>query len=132
MSELDVIVAALAAGAAAGTTNTATAAVKDAYDGLKSLLRTRLGAREESELLSAEQDDEDWWRRRLGAALTDSGALTDDRVALYARAVLEAANPATGGIIIDRSQGVQAGIHLHQTNYFGGDGAAPAGDRPGR
>lgn len=125
MSELDVIVAALAAGAAAGTTNTATAAVKDAYDGLKGLLRERFGARTESGLLAVDQQDEDWWRREIGAALTDSGALTDERVALFARAVLEAANPATGGVTIDRSQGVQVGNHNEQTNNFGTRERAP-------
>ena len=127
MSEVDVIVAALAAGAAAGTTNTATAAVKDAYDGLKSLLRKRLDGREEHDLLSADQDDEDFWRRELGAALTASGALEDDKIALYARAVLEAAHPATRGVTVTDSQGVQVGDHNEQVNNF----ATPDRTRPG-
>jgi hypothetical protein len=126
MSELDVIVAALAAGAAAGTTNTATAAVKDAYDGLKSLLRKRLDAREERELLSADQEDEDFWRRELGAALTATGALEDDKIALYARAVLETAHPVTGDVTVTDSQGVQVGNRNKQVNNF----ATPDRTRP--
>jgi hypothetical protein len=123
MSELDVIVAALAAGAAAGTTNTATAAIKDAYEGLKNLLRGRLDARKEKELLSAEQDDQAWWRRELGDALTETGALDDEAIAHQARAVLAAADQTVNGVTIDRSQGVQVGHQNTQTNYFGPTGS---------
>ena len=107
MSELDVIVAALAAGAAAGTSNTATQAVQDMYQSLKGLLRKRLRGQEEVKLLSEEETDEAWWRRELGAALSESGAAEDDDVARYAR------------LILANNQGVQVGIHTHQVNYFG-------------
>jgi hypothetical protein len=43
MSGVDLIVAAPAVGASAGPTNSATAAVQDAYQGLKTILRYRLG-----------------------------------------------------------------------------------------
>ncbi|WP_030435298.1 hypothetical protein [Actinoplanes subtropicus] len=124
MSELDVIVAALAAGAAAGTTNTATVAVQEAYEGLKKLLRVRLGARREGEALSAGagRTGEQWWRERLGEALTESGALDDEEITRSARAVLEAARRPLPGVRVDRSQGVQVGDNNEQTNHFG---AAP-------
>lgn len=43
MSAVEVITVALAAGAGVGVKDTASAAVKDAYSGLKALLKQRLG-----------------------------------------------------------------------------------------
>jgi hypothetical protein len=45
MDPITLIVTALAAGAALGVTDTASAMVKDAYAGLKALVRKRLGGR---------------------------------------------------------------------------------------
>ncbi|MFD0521782.1 hypothetical protein [Paractinoplanes durhamensis] len=57
MSTVDVITTALAAGAGAGMTDTASAAVKDAYTGLKDLLKRRLGG-DRAVLQALEADQE--------------------------------------------------------------------------
>ena len=49
MEPVSLIVAALAAGAVAGAENTATEAVKDAYAGLKGLVRRRVSGRRSGE-----------------------------------------------------------------------------------
>ncbi|MBU2664540.1 hypothetical protein KOI35_13640 [Actinoplanes bogorensis] len=108
MSELDVIVAALAAGAAAGASNTATAAVTDAYNTLKSLVAKRLGSRAEKPILSAHE---------LEQALEESGALADPEIVRQAHALLKATRRPPAQVTIIDSQGVHTGDG-DQTNYF--------------
>lgn len=95
MSAVEVITAALAAGAGIGVKDTASAAVKDAYAGLKALLKQRLGGQDDQvvQALEADETQPGVWHARIGDALTDSGAADDEQVVDAARRLLAAADP---------------------------------------
>jgi hypothetical protein len=82
---ITLVVTAVALGAAAGLTDTATQVVKDAYAGLKALL-----ARRSVDVSGVERKpDSDTQRAALAETLTDAGNVDDEMVAA-ARAVTEA------------------------------------------
>jgi hypothetical protein len=97
MSNVELIVAALSAGAAAGVTNTATAAVQDAYAGFKNLLRPWVRG-EARVALDADETEEGVWQARLGDELEASGAADDEQVLAAAERLLAAADPAKAAI----------------------------------
>lgn len=111
---VELVVAALSAGAAAGVSSTASAAVNDAYAGLKAL--TLKALRRGGTANDGVLDD----RTELRAALTAAGA-EDDAVLLdAARAVLALTDPHgfdAGKYRIDvhDNQGVQVGDHNTMT-----------------
>ncbi|MFI5938134.1 hypothetical protein [Actinoplanes sp. NPDC051494] len=120
MSNVEVIVAALAAGAGAGVASTARAAVQDAYAGLKSLLRpwVRGDARV---ALDADETDEGVWQARIGEQLRTSGAAEDEQVRAVAERLLVLVDSQVAGKYrVDASQarGVQVGDGNTQTNTF--------------
>jgi hypothetical protein len=91
---VELIVAALAAGAAAGLTDTAGNVIRDAYAGLKTLLANRLGARTKArQALDAQETDPGVWQAHLGGDLVESGADRDEQVLAAARWLLEHADP---------------------------------------
>ncbi|GAB1688664.1 hypothetical protein [Krasilnikovia sp. M28-CT-15] len=111
MSNIEVIVAALAAGASAGVTNTATAAVQDAYAGLKKVLRPWVRG-DGRAALEADETDEGVWQARLGEELTASGAAEDAQVRAAAELLLGLADPAkaaTYNITVGTNSGVVGG-----------------------
>ncbi len=57
MSAVEVIIAALAAGAGVGFKDTASAAVRDAYGELKDLLKRRIGAHDEQAIDALDADE---------------------------------------------------------------------------
>ena len=95
MSAVEVITAAPAAGAGIGVKDTASAAVKDAYAGLKALLEQRLGGQDDQvvQALEADETQPGVWQARIGDALADSGAADDEQVLDAARRLLAAADP---------------------------------------
>lgn len=120
VTELELIVAALAAGAAAGAGNTATTLVQDAYAGLKSLVTSRFAAQGQAvEVLEADQAEPEVWQARVGEALAASGAAGDEQVQAAARRLLELVDPV----------GERAGRYqVTVTNNYGQSGSfhAPA------
>jgi hypothetical protein len=91
---VDVIVAALAAGASAGVSGTASEAVKDAYGLLKALLRRRFTGRDTARAaLEANQVEPGAWQTAIGQDLQDSGAADDEQVLVAARELLALADP---------------------------------------
>jgi hypothetical protein len=114
------VLTALAAGASAGLTGTATQGVSDAYTGLKGLLRRRLADRD-PEVLDAEETEPDAWRVRLGGQLAATDV--DDEVRAAAERLLAATDLAgshTGKYTVDvrEAKGVQVGDNNTQTNTF--------------
>jgi hypothetical protein len=92
---VDVIVAALAAGATAGVSGTASEAVKDGYLVLKSLIRRRFAGRDTARAaLEAEQTEPEVWQATIGADLLESGAASDEQILAAARELLAMADPA--------------------------------------
>jgi hypothetical protein len=126
VTNLELIVTALAAGASAGVSGAATQAVQDSYAQLKALLRRALEGREdvaaEIETLDAEQAASGAWRIRLGGPVAESGAADDQDVLAAARQLLDAAERADAGryqVEIHNSRGSQVGDHNQQINHFG-------------
>jgi hypothetical protein len=113
----------LAAGAGAGTSDAAKAAVLGAYNGLRDAIRNRVtGRREVREALDAPELEPDGWETELAAWLENSGAAGDEEILGAARRLLRLVNPdaAAGKYHVDvrEARGVQVGDHNTQTNTF--------------
>lgn len=118
---IELVVAALAAGATAGLTDTASTAVKDAYTGLKAATRKVLrrdrsvDAAQLERHLANPQDH----RRQLTEALAAVDAGTDAELAAAAERVLVLVSPPTADRVhIHHNQGVQIGDGNTMTNNF--------------
>lgn len=133
MDPITLIVTALAAGAALGTQDTVSAMVKDAYAGLKALVRKRLGGGPGAELvLTKHEQAPETWQAPLMAELAETGADGDRDLITAAQALLDLIGE-TGGegkYAVDArgAMDVQVGDHNRQDNVFnappGGQGAA--------
>ncbi len=81
MDPVTLIVTALATGAAEAGKDTVVQGAKDAYEGLKGLLRRRLQGREAAEVaLDKHQTRPDVWEAPLKAELSEAGADQDEDV----------------------------------------------------
>jgi hypothetical protein len=124
MDPITLIVTALASGAASGTADAASAAVKDAYASLKALVTKRLGGRADAELVLARHEGApEVWQAPLAAELADAGADRDLELVRAARALMTLADEAgarAGKYTVDvrSAQGVQVGDHARQANVF--------------
>jgi hypothetical protein len=128
MDPVTLIVTALAAGAALGVKDTASAAVKDAYEGLKALVKRRFAGRRDGELVLARYEQApQTWEGPLAAELTAAAAGADGELVAAAQALMglaDAAGSRAGKyhVVVSGGQGVQVGDHNTQDNTFG---AAP-------
>jgi len=124
MDPITLIVAALAAGASLGITDTASSAIKDAYAALKVLVRKRLGGRPEAELVLAKHEQApQTWRAPLMAELDEAGAGRDADLVAAAEALMHLVDEAgarAGKYTVDvrGAQGVQIGDRNTQRNMF--------------
>ncbi|RSN31397.1 hypothetical protein DMC61_14720 [Amycolatopsis sp. WAC 04169] len=134
IESVELVVAALAAGAAAGAGETASTAVKDAYTGVKSLAvrvlrRAKAVPSEVVELVEADEvapagdEASTVGRRELTAALTAAGAGNDQELVAAALKVLELTDPdgthaGKYRILLHGNKGVQVGDHNTQHNTF--------------
>jgi hypothetical protein len=125
------IVTALAAGAVKGVGETASAAIGEAYRGLKQLLGRAFGANSRAELVLAEHEtDPETWQAPLTKLLAETGADRDAQVIAAARRLLELADPqgSRAGKYMTDARGANIGNigdHAIQTNTFG----SPPADR---
>src|SRR2546421_13060384 len=88
MDPVSVVLAALAAGAPAATKDTASQAVKDAYAGLKALLKKRFEKKPQAEMALAEYEkDKDTWEKPLQKSLVETGADQDEAIVRQAQQV---------------------------------------------
>jgi hypothetical protein len=121
VSEVELILTALMAGAAAGTTAgvsaAAQSAVTDAYTGLRDLLGRVLARRGRSDtVLDAVEAEPGTWQTELGQVLAEADADRDAQVLAAARELLAAADPAGTAagkytVTVTGSSGVQVGDH---------------------
>jgi hypothetical protein len=124
MDPITLIVTALVAGAALGAQDTMSAMVKDAYTGLKNLVRKRLGGGPGAELvLTRHEQDPETWQPPLMAELAKTGADGDRDLIAAAQALLDLISEAdrrTGKYTVDvrGAQGVQIGDRNRQNNVF--------------
>ena len=118
---VSLIVTALVAGASGAVKDVAGSAIKDAYEGLKSLLRRRFGREEVPEL-----DDPAANRDELSARLRSVGADRDEELLRAAQAVMAVDDPAGTragkyDVKIRGGKGIVVGDHNSVTMTFEGD-----------
>ncbi|MFC9250060.1 hypothetical protein [Amycolatopsis thailandensis] len=134
IESVELVVAALTAGAAAGAGETASTAVKDAYTGVKTLASRALRRAEavpaevvklvEADAVRPAGDESDTvGRRELTAALTAADAGADEELMAAALKVLELTDPdgVQAGkyrVWLYGNKGVQVGDNNTQTNTF--------------
>ncbi|MBU7582900.1 MAG: hypothetical protein KAF91_08310, partial [Nostoc sp. TH1S01] len=96
MEPINLIIAALAGGIAAGTKDTANKAVKDAYEGLVKLIKSKLAGKSDAEVILArhQQKPEDW-EKPLKTELIESGADKDEEIIEAAEKLMELVKPKT-------------------------------------
>lgn len=125
MDPVSTILAALAAGAAAAAKDTAGAAVKDAYEHLKGVLRRKLGPGSEGKAALAAETSAAPEDAELRPALASAPAAADDEALAAAGEVLAIADPdgayrrrysvhVSGNV-----QGMVQGDHANVTMNFG-------------
>ena len=124
MDPISLILTALAAGASAALKDTATAAVKDAYAGLRALLKRRLSGKTATEAAVDEYTREpEVWRTPLERALAETGAQDDKELLQAAQAVMAQVDPdgSRAGkytVTITGSKGFIVGDHATATMTF--------------
>jgi hypothetical protein len=124
MDPITLIVTALAAGAALGVKDTASAMVTDAYAGLKALVKKRLGGGPGAELVLARHEQApETWQAPLMAELAETGADGDRDLIAAAQTLLDLVGEADGRAgkytaDVRGAQGVQIGDHNRQDNVF--------------
>lgn len=95
MDPVTLIVTALVAGAAAGLKDTASSVIKDAYGGLKGLVRRKLAGRPGGELvLDRHEQDPQVWDKPLAQELTAAGAADDPDLVSAAQALMQLVDAA--------------------------------------
>lgn len=100
MEPVTLITGAIAAGATAALKDTASAAVKDAYSGLKSLIKKRFSGRNDKKdemALAAYEEDPDTWEKPLTKALVETGADRDTQILEAVNILLQALENSPGG-----------------------------------
>lgn len=139
MDAVSLVEVALATGTAAGVKDTASAAVKDAYDGLKAMVKSVFAGQGKAEMILAEHEaDPETWKAPMVAQLVETG-VSDDLVAAAQAlmSLIDAEGTQSGKYKVDvrGSQGVQVGDGNTQNNTFmaapgsgaGGYGGGPRG-----
>lgn len=124
MDPITLVVTALAAGAASGVQDTASAAVKDAYASLKALVLKRLAGRVAAERVLAKHEvAPQAWQEPLAKELAQAGADRDIDLVAAAQAMMslvDVTGSRAGKYTVDvrGAQGVQVGDHNTQDNVF--------------
>jgi hypothetical protein len=143
MDSISLIEVALASGAAAGVKDTASSAVKDAYAGLRTMVKNLFAGRQRAELvLDAHEAAPETWKVPLLAELAETEV--DDDLIATAQALMrliDAEGSQFGKYNVDArgSQGVLIGDGSVQNNTFmpapgpgvGGHGGGPRGGAGG-
>jgi len=128
MDPVTLIVTALVAGAAAGLKDAASSAIKDAYNGLKGLVRRKLADHPDGELvLDRHGQDPQVWEKPLAQELTAAGAGDDPALVSAAQALMQlvdAAGSAAGMYQVSASDhAAAAGRDMHISASDGGTAA---------
>ena len=125
MDPVTVIVSALVAGAAAGAKDTASQAVKDAYNGLKTLIQQRFSGKPEAEMALAQHEKKpEVWEAPLKDALVNTGVDKDKAILQSAEKLLKLVQPQQVGmgkysVQIGEAQGVVVGDQAQVEMTFG-------------
>lgn len=111
MDPLTLILTALGAGAAAGVKDTASAAIQDAYESLKRLVKMRLADRRDGDLVLARYEQSpDTWEGPLSAELDAAGAVHDADLVAAAQLLMSLTDAAG-------SQAGKYNVHVSSGKY---------------
>jgi hypothetical protein len=127
MDPISLIVAALAAGASAALKDTTQQGVKDAYAGLKSLLKRKLaGEPPVEEAIEEHERAPDAWKEPLRERLGETGVGEDEEVIRKAQELLALVDPAGAragkyNVTISGSKGIVVGDNAQVTMTFNED-----------
>lgn len=95
MEPLSMIMMALVAGLTPGLTETTKQGVKDAYDGLKSLLKKKFTEKSiDTKLIDEHEQDHETWEKPLEKSIVKVEADKDQQIIEAARKLLELSDPA--------------------------------------
>lgn len=125
MDPVSLVLAALATGAVAAAKDTASQAVKDAYEGLKTLVLKRFEEKPQAEMALEEYEkDEDTWKKPLQKALVEVGADRDEAIVRESQQVLKLVNPQQAAqgkfnVQIGEGKGVTIGDYAQVEQHFG-------------
>lgn len=126
MEPINLIVTALASGAAAGAKATTNEAVKDAYKGLVSLVKKRFQGKSTAEMVLVEHKKEPkTWEAPLKSQLKEVDANKDEEIINAAKKLMELVNPegsadGTYNINIGSAYGSATGNNATVNNNYGG------------
>ena len=126
MDPISIIVAGLVAGASEAVKETAGTAVKEAYTGLKNLIKSRFADDPAAvTALEAHEKDPDTWEKPLRKSLAEVEPENDPELLDHAKSLLEVADPE-GTVqgkynlnITGNVQGLVQGDHNQTTMNFG-------------
>ena len=125
MTDVDLILAALTAGATAGISDTASSVIRDAYAGLREAIRHRLAQQGKGavQALDGDKSKPEVWQPRLREELLRAGLDQDERIVAVARellAHLRLSDEQSAGYVVNLrdAKGLQVGDHNTQTNTF--------------
>jgi len=125
---VSLIIAALAAGATGALKDTAGEAVKDAYAGLKSLLKRKLAGRQfAQDVIDRHETAPADWEKPLRSELAEAGVADDEEVVKEAQKLLAQVDPAGAArgkynVTISGGKGIVVGDHATVTmNFDDGD-----------
>lgn len=132
MDPVSLILAALVTGVATGPGESAAAAVRDSYRGLRDALKRRLAGRPAAEdAVEQYVADPEAWRGNVEVHLRQARADQDRAVLDAASSVMRLADPAGAAagkytVSLTGAQGVQVGDHNWQSNVFSVPPTPPA------
>jgi hypothetical protein len=128
MEPISMIIAALGAGAIAATKDTAGTAIKDAYQGLKTLIKEKFAARgkeDDSDIVDKHEKklDSEAFKELLKEELIDLGVDKDTEIIKLAQEILKQEKPESAAgkyntVFKEEVKGVQVGDRNTQTNTF--------------
>ncbi len=126
MDDLNLILTALATGAAAGLQQTAGTAIKEAYNGLKALIQHKFANQPKAQAALVDyEDDPDTYEKPLRKALAANHLEEDDEILAAAQRLITLVQPQQAGMgkyTIQNTGSVQGqviGDHANVTQHFG-------------
>jgi len=126
MDPISLIIAALGAGAIAATKDTAGTAVKDAYQGLKTLIKKKFESEPKAQMVLEEHEtDPETYEAPLKKKLAEAGVDQDAEIIKLAQELLKQEKPEESAagkyntVFQGEVKGIQVGDRNKQENKFG-------------
>ncbi|MEH2219059.1 MAG: hypothetical protein V7K72_18455 [Nostoc sp.] len=126
MEPISIIIAALGAGAIAATKDTAGTAVKDAYQGLKALIKKKFESEPKAQMVLEEHEtDPETYEAPLKKKLAEAGVDRDAEIIKAAQELLKQEKPEESAagkyntVFQGEVKGIQVGDRNKQENKFG-------------